>query len=222
VFHRFVFLHNEILPLLHFLRHRLKALYSEEGEIGRRKFTQYSRLLTVPLAVIQGLSLLVVLERQGIIEQLDMFARVTNLSVVVAGSLLLMWLGELVSEYGIGNGVSVLIFAGIVANVPREISQALFTYDKSSQRRDIKDNDLPIAEEMLEDYKQSILTSKKFGTKKSIKYQIVPKDDVKNNPENYLLVKKYSEIETPETKHEILPLGDLIIEKKERAKNNKK
>jgi type I restriction enzyme M protein len=93
-------------------------------------------------------------------------------------------------------------------------------FDKSSQRRDIKDNDLPIAEEMLEDYKQSILTSKKFATKKSIKYQIVPKDDVKNNPEYYLLVKKYSEIETPETKHEILPLGDLIIEKKERAKNN--
>jgi preprotein translocase subunit SecY len=120
-----------IMQLLTIMVPRLKALYSEEGEIGRRKFTQYSRLLTVPLAVIQGLSLLVVLERQGIIEQLDMFARVTNLSVVVAGSLLLMWLGELVSEYGIGNGVSVLIFAGIVANVPREISQALFTYDKS-------------------------------------------------------------------------------------------
>ncbi len=93
-------------------------------------------------------------------------------------------------------------------------------FDKSSQRRDIKDNDLPIAEEMLEEYKQSILTSKKFITKKSIKYQIVPKDDVKNNPEYYLLVKKYSDIETPDTKHEILPLGDLIIEKKERAKNN--
>lgn len=93
-------------------------------------------------------------------------------------------------------------------------------FDKSSQRRDIKDNDLPIAEEMLEDYKQSILSSKKFETKKTIKYQIVPKDDVKNNPEYYLLVKKYSEIETPETKHEILPLGDLILEKKERAKNN--
>jgi hypothetical protein len=102
-----------IMQLLTIMVPRLKALYSEEGEIGRRKFTQYSRLLTVPLAVIQGLSLLVVLERQGIIEQLDMFARVTNLSVVVAGSLLLMWLGELVSEYGIGNGVSVLILTGM-------------------------------------------------------------------------------------------------------------
>jgi preprotein translocase subunit SecY len=120
-----------IMQLLTLMVPRLKVLYSEEGEAGRRKFTQYSRLLTIPLAVIQGLSLLVVLERQGVIEQLTMFAKVTNLSLVVAGSMLLMWLGELVSEYGIGNGVSMIIFAGIVANIPREISQLLFAYDKS-------------------------------------------------------------------------------------------
>ncbi len=120
-----------IMQLLTIMVPRLKQIYQEEGEIGRKKFTQYSRLLTVPLAIIQGFGLLVLLERQGIIEQLGLFAQLTNISVVVAGSLLLMWLGELLSEYGIGNGVSLLIFAGIVANIPREIGQLLFAYDKS-------------------------------------------------------------------------------------------
>lgn len=120
-----------IMQLLTIMIPRLKALYQEEGEAGRRKFTQYSRLLTVPLAVIQGLSLMVVLERQGVIQHLGMFAKVTNLSLVVAGSILLMWLGELISEYGIGNGVSMIIFAGIISNIPRELSQLLFTYDQS-------------------------------------------------------------------------------------------
>ena len=120
-----------IMQLLTIMIPRLKAMYQEEGEIGRRKFTQYSRLLTVPLAVIQGFSLMIVLERQGIISNLAMFDKLVNLSLVVAGSLLLMWLGELISEYGIGNGVSMMIFAGIVSNIPREIGQALFSYDKS-------------------------------------------------------------------------------------------
>jgi len=93
-------------------------------------------------------------------------------------------------------------------------------FDKSSQRRDIIDNDLPIAGQLLNDYRQSIIESKKFVSKRPIKYQVVSKNDILNNPEYYLLVKKYSDIETPDTNHEVLPLGDLVIEKKERAKNN--
>ncbi len=120
-----------IMQLLTIMIPRLKAMYQEEGDIGRKKFTQYSRLLTVPLAIIQGFGLLILLGQQGIVVQLGLFAKLTNISIVVAGSLLLMWLGELLSEFGIGNGVSLIIFAGIVANLPREISQLLFSYDKS-------------------------------------------------------------------------------------------
>jgi preprotein translocase subunit SecY len=108
---------------------RLKAMYQEDGEIGRKKFNKISRIITVPLAIIQGLSLLVVLKRQDIIGDLNMFQMIASISMVVAGSMLLMWIGELISEFGIGNGVSLIIFAGIVANLPREISQFLFTFD---------------------------------------------------------------------------------------------
>lgn len=121
-----------IMQLLTIMSPRLKALYQEDGEIGRKKFTQLSRIITIPLAVIQGLSLLIVLKRQGILVDLTPFAMFANLSVVVAGSVLIMWIGELMSEFGIGNGVSLIIFAGIVANIPKEVSQFLFTFDMSN------------------------------------------------------------------------------------------
>ncbi len=108
---------------------RLKALYQEDGEIGRKKFNQWSRFLTVPLAIIQGVSLIVVLGRQGILGDMTPFTVIANVAVVVAGSLLVMWIGELISEFGIGNGISLIIFAGIVANLPKEISQFFFTFD---------------------------------------------------------------------------------------------
>lgn len=118
-----------IMQLLTIMSPRLKAMYQEDGEIGRKKFTQLGRVLTVPLAIIQGLSLIILLKRQGIIADLSLFNLFANVSVVVAGSVLLMWIGELISEFGIGNGVSLIIFAGIVANLPTEISQFLFTFD---------------------------------------------------------------------------------------------
>jgi len=121
-----------IMQLLTIMSPRLKALYQEEGEIGRKKFTQLSRVLTVPLAIIQGLGLLVLLKKQGIIGDLSIFQMFGNLSVIVAGSLFIMWIGELISEFGIGNGVSLIIFAGIVANLPKEIAQFAFTFSASS------------------------------------------------------------------------------------------
>ena len=117
-----------IMQLMTVVSPRLKALYHEEGEAGRKRFIQYSRLLTVPLAILQGFSLLILLSRQGILGSLGTFDLAINLAVVVAGSVLLMWLGELISEFGIGNGVSLLIFAGIVASLPSAIGQALFTF----------------------------------------------------------------------------------------------
>jgi len=120
-----------IMQLLTIMVPALKKIYHEEGEAGRKRFTQYSRLLTVPLAGLQGFALLAILESQNILVNLTAFDRITNLLIVVAGSVLLMWLGELVSEFGIGNGVSLIIFAGIVATLPSQISQLIFTFDVS-------------------------------------------------------------------------------------------
>ena len=120
-----------IMQLLTVMSPRIKALHSEEGESGRQKFMQYGRLLTLPLAVLQAFGFLALLENQGILFNLSTFDFVTNMIVIVAGSMLLMWIGELVTEFGIGNGVSIIIFAGIVATLPTTASQLLFTFDIS-------------------------------------------------------------------------------------------
>ncbi|MDP3988663.1 MAG: preprotein translocase subunit SecY [bacterium] len=107
---------------------RLKELQQEEGEAGRRKFAQYSRLCSVPLAIVQAIALLALLSSQGILVDLTLFDQVVNVIVATAGSLLLMWMGEQITEYGVGNGVSLIIFAGIVAGVPTVISQLYLTF----------------------------------------------------------------------------------------------
>lgn len=118
-----------ILQVLTMMVPSLKALYQEEGEIGRQKFSQYTRFLTLPLAVVQGISFLLILQREGIMPGLTSFQFGVNLLVIIAGSMLLMWIGELISEFGLGNGVSVIIFAGIVAGLPTQISQAIFSFN---------------------------------------------------------------------------------------------
>lgn len=120
-----------IMQLLTMMSSKLKAMYTEEGAIGRRKFSQYSRLLTVPLAFAQAFGFIVILQRAGIVASLTTFALFTNVIFIVAGSLFLMWLGEIMSEFGIGNGLSMLIFAGIVARIPQSISQGYFSFDAS-------------------------------------------------------------------------------------------
>jgi len=120
-----------IMQLLTIMVPSLKRIYHEEGEAGRKRFAQYSRLLTVPLAAVQGFSLLYLLEKQNILINLTAFNRITNLVIIIAGSVLLMWIGELVSEFGIGNGVSLIIFAGIVSKLPSWVSQHIFTFDVS-------------------------------------------------------------------------------------------
>lgn len=106
---------------------KVKALYTEEGEAGRTKFISLSRLLTVPLAILQSVAFLSLLESQGIVIALTPFAFALNIFLVAAGSMLLMWIGELITEFGIGNGVSLIIFAGIVSGIPSGITQILFT-----------------------------------------------------------------------------------------------
>jgi len=107
-------------------------MYHEEGEAGRRRFTQYGRLLTVPLAALQGFGLLTLLERQQVIAPLSFFNMTVSLIVIIAGALLLMWIGELMTEFGIGNGTSLLIFAGIVTALPAQLGQFFVKYGTSS------------------------------------------------------------------------------------------
>jgi preprotein translocase subunit SecY len=117
-----------IMQLLTIIFPRIKELYHEAGEAGRRKFTQYSRLATIPLAAIQGFGLLTILTKSGVITDLSLFQTVTNIFVVSAGSILLMWLGELITEFGIGNGVSMIIFAGIIAGMPSAVARVFVTF----------------------------------------------------------------------------------------------
>jgi len=120
-----------IMQLMTVMFPKLKAMYQEEGDAGRKKFSQYSRLLTIPLALAQGFAFITLLQNQGILAKLATFDLITNLAVITAGSLLLMWLGELITEFGVGNGVSLIIFAGIVSVLPSSIGRLLFTFDTS-------------------------------------------------------------------------------------------
>jgi preprotein translocase subunit SecY len=120
-----------IMQLMTVMFPKLKAMYQEEGDAGRRKFAQYSRLLTVPLALAQGYAFIALLQSQGILAKLGTFDLITNLIVITAGSLLLTWLGELISEFGVGNGVSLIIFAGIVSVLPGAAGKLLLAFDPS-------------------------------------------------------------------------------------------
>jgi len=116
-----------ILQLLTMIFPQLEKMYKEEGEAGRRKFNQYGRLFTIPLAFLQGYAMLSWLQRPPdpvISPPLGLIGTLTALLTITAGTVFLMWLGELITEKGIGNGVSLLIFAGIIASFPMSIFQA--------------------------------------------------------------------------------------------------
>ncbi len=118
-----------IMQLMTVMSPKLKSMYTEEGDAGRIRFTQYSRMLTLPLAILQGFGFLSLLQSQGVLVGLSTFEFITNIVIVVGGSMLLLWLGELVTEYGVGNGVSIIIFAGIVAVLPGQVRQMLLNFD---------------------------------------------------------------------------------------------
>ena len=118
-----------IIQLLTMIFPALEKIYKEEGEEGREKFNQYGRILTIPLGFLQGYAMLTLFQRQGIIETLPFGLIITSILTITAGTVFLMWLGELISEKGIGNGVSFLIFAGIISDIPNNIRQMLLTWD---------------------------------------------------------------------------------------------
>jgi len=120
-----------IMQLMTVMSPKLKEMHQEEGEAGRRRFAQYSRLLTVPLGLIQGYAFIKLLQGQGVLGALPLSTLAIDILIILAGSMLLVWIGELITEFGVGNGVSLIIFAGIVAQLPGTLSQLLITYDPS-------------------------------------------------------------------------------------------
>ncbi len=114
-----------IFQLLTMIFPQLEKMYKEEGEAGRQKFNQYCRIATVPLAALQGYGMLAIFQRQHVISTLSPNLFFTSILTIITGALFLMWLGELISEKGVGNGVSLLIFAGIIADFPNSIRQMI-------------------------------------------------------------------------------------------------
>ena len=121
-----------IMQLLTLVYPRLKEMYYEEGEIGRAKFNQYARILTVPLCILQAFGFLKFLEAQGILFFYSYFEIIRDVIIITCGTMFLMWIGELITEQKLANGISFLIFSGIVARGPVVFQQAIinFSIDK--------------------------------------------------------------------------------------------
>jgi preprotein translocase subunit SecY len=113
-----------ILQLMTYVVPRLEEL-SKEGEYGQEKINQYTRLLTVPRAALQAFGMYTLLKGQGVVPQMSFISLFALVVTMTAGSVLAVWLGELITEYGISNGVSFLIFAGIVARLPISLTQSI-------------------------------------------------------------------------------------------------
>jgi preprotein translocase subunit SecY len=110
---------------------QLQAI-SREGEAGRRKINLITHWLTVPLAAIQGYGQLILLQREGVVGTSALLPTVAIVISLIAGTLFCVWLGELITEYGIGNGISMIIFAGIVAGLPQMIGRGFLARENFS------------------------------------------------------------------------------------------
>lgn len=109
---------------------KLKEM-QKDGEAGREKVNQYTRLLTIPLAVVQSISVIALLNSQQLLDTSNPLALVALVTSLVAGAMIVMWLGELVSEYGLGNGISMILLGGIVSQFPLAFAQSAATADSS-------------------------------------------------------------------------------------------
>jgi preprotein translocase subunit SecY len=120
-----------IMQLLTMIVPSIEQMYKEEGDAGRQKFNMITRVLTVPLAILQTVGMITLLKSQDVIQNLTTFNFVVMVITAVAGTMFLMWLGELITEKKLGNGVSIIIFAGIVASMPTNLMQFKEVFDSS-------------------------------------------------------------------------------------------
>jgi preprotein translocase subunit SecY len=122
-----------IMQLLTMIVPRLEEI-SKDGEAGYHRINQYTRWLTVPMAALQSYGFIAILRGQGggkIVGALDPWQLTISVVTITAGTIFLMWIGELISERKVGNGISLLIFAGIVAGIPKHVQQAFAVFDQS-------------------------------------------------------------------------------------------
>ncbi|KKR78031.1 MAG: Protein translocase subunit SecY [Candidatus Curtissbacteria bacterium GW2011_GWA1_40_9] len=122
-----------IMQLLQLVFPKLEEL-SKEGESGREKINQYTRYLTVPLAAIQAFGIYILLLNSNILTAVSPLTLISLVLAITAGTMLLVWLGELITERGIGNGISMIIFAGIVGRLPISLFQQASIFDPSQIR----------------------------------------------------------------------------------------
>ncbi len=115
-----------ILQLLSMIFPALEKMYREKGDEGQEKFNQYGRMLTIPLACFQAYGMLALFQRQGVIEKLTPFTFASSILTIAAGTALLMWFSEIISEKGIGRGTSMIISAGIIARFPQNVFQLYY------------------------------------------------------------------------------------------------
>lgn len=115
-----------VMQLLTVVFPKLEAL-AKEGEYGKHKINQYTRYLTIPLALVQGVGMYALLRSQNIITTLDVFGIASFVLMLTAGTMIAMWIGELITEQKLGNGISLLIFAGIVGQMPTFFVQTVST-----------------------------------------------------------------------------------------------
>jgi len=117
-----------ILQLLGYVIPSLEEL-QKEGEYGQEKINQYTRFLTVPLSLLQSFGMYAFLRSQGIIADLSVYSLISLILTMTAGTMIAVWFGDLISEYAFKNGVSILIFVGIVARLPISLSQTISTIE---------------------------------------------------------------------------------------------
>jgi len=104
----------------------------KEGEAGQRKINQWTRYLTVPLAFLQSYGIIAILRQSsGLLGELTGAKLITTMIIMTAGTMFLTWIGEIISEEKVGNGISIMIFASIIASVPTQLQQAIVTFDPS-------------------------------------------------------------------------------------------
>lgn len=120
-----------IMQLMTTIVPRLEQMYKEEGEAGRQKFNMITRWLTVPFAALQSFGMISLLKSQQVIAAVSAFDTIAIVVTATAGTVLLMWIGELITEKGLGNGVSILIFAGIAAGMPTALSRFFADFDST-------------------------------------------------------------------------------------------
>lgn len=120
-----------MMQLLTLVSPKLEEL-NKEGEYGRAKINQYTRIITIPLAIVQSLGMYGILRSQNIITNLNLLTLVALVASMLAGTMIMIFLGQLINQFGVGNGTSMIIFAGIISRLPISAFQTFSITDFSN------------------------------------------------------------------------------------------